>query len=172
VAGLAPAAPGYREILVRPLPDRSLTHATAVHLTPYGEASVCWRRQDGRLHLKAVVPAGTRATVHLPGSGQLPVTVAHGTHAWTLDDPCLASAPSEVVTVRDVLDEPGLWGRTVGVLTRHGLGQDAAQLARRLGPFLDLPAGRLPALLNKVIFEDGGADAAADLETLLGGTAD
>ncbi len=48
VAGLAPAAPGYREITVRPLPDRSLAHASARHLTPYGEASVSWRRVDGR----------------------------------------------------------------------------------------------------------------------------
>ncbi|MDX3672810.1 family 78 glycoside hydrolase catalytic domain [Streptomyces europaeiscabiei] len=171
VAGLAPAAPGYREILVRPLPHRSLTHATAVHLTPYGEASVGWRREDGRFHLKVVVPTGTRATVHLPGSGHPPVTVAHGTHTWTVDDPCPAPAPSEVVTVRDLMDEPGLWAHTVGALTRQGLNGDSAQLARQLGPFLDLPAGRLPTLLNRVLFEDGGADAAAALETLLSSTA-
>ncbi|MGW1028483.1 family 78 glycoside hydrolase catalytic domain [Streptomyces sp. NPDC002577] len=172
VAGLAPAAPGYRELCVRPLPDRSLTHAAAVHLTPYGEASVSWRRDDGRFHLTVVVPAGARASVHLPGSGQPPVTVAHGTHTWTTEDPCLASAASEVVTVRDLMDDPEVWGRTVGILTRHGLGGDSAQLARRLGPFLDIPVGRLPALLNKVLFENGGADAAAALETLLNGTAD
>ena len=172
VAGLAPAAPGYREIRVRPLPDRSLTHAAAVHLTPYGKASVCWRREDGRFHLKVVVPVGTRATVHLPGSGQPPLTVAHGTHAWTTDDPCPASAPSEVVTVRDLMDEPSLWGRTADVLTRHGLGDDSAQLARWLGPFLDLPVGRLPALLNRVPVEGGGADAAAELQTLLSRAAD
>jgi alpha-L-rhamnosidase len=171
VAGLAPAAPGYREILVRPLPDRALTHASARHLTPYGEASVCWRREDGRFHLEVAVPVGTRATVRLPGPGAPPVTVAHGTHAWTVDDPCLAPAPPEVVTVRDLMDEPGLWGRTAAVLARHGLGDDSAQLARRLGPFLDLPAGRLPALLNKVVFEDGGADATAELDALLSGTA-
>ncbi|GAB2992388.1 hypothetical protein GCM10023080_067870 [Streptomyces pseudoechinosporeus] len=46
------------------------------------------------------------------------------------------------------------------------------QPARRLAPFLDLPARRLPALLNKVLFEDGGVDAAAELEALLSGTAD
>ncbi|WP_330286851.1 family 78 glycoside hydrolase catalytic domain [Streptomyces sp. NBC_00576] len=171
VAGLAPAAPGYREIRVRPLPDGALTHAAAVHLTPYGEASVRWRREDGLFHLKVVVPAGARATVHLPGSAQPPVTVAHGTHTWTTDDVCPAPKPSEVVTVRDLMDDPRLWERTAGVLIRHGLGGDSAQVARRLAPFLDLPVGRLPGLLNRVLFEDGGADAAAALETLLNSTA-
>jgi alpha-L-rhamnosidase len=172
VAGLAPAAPGYREIRVRPLPHRSLTHATAVHLTPYGEVSVNWRREDGCFHLRVVVPAGARATVHLPGPGQPPVTVAHGTHTWTTDDPCPASARSEVVTVRDLIDDPRLWGRTAGVLARHGLGGDSAQLARRLAPFLDQPVRRLPSLLNRVLFEDGGAGAAADLDALLSTSTD
>src|SRR3954449_9961231 len=36
VAGLAPGAPGYRSIVVRPLPGGGLTHARARHLTPYG----------------------------------------------------------------------------------------------------------------------------------------
>jgi alpha-L-rhamnosidase len=172
VAGLAPAAPGYREIRVRPLPDRSLTHAAAVHLTPYGEASVCWRRDGGRFHLKVVVPPGARALVHLPGAERPTATVAHGTHTWTTEDPCLPSAASEAVTVRDLMDDPALWGRTVGVLVRHGLGGDSAQLARRLEPFLELPARDLPTLLNRVLLEDGGAGAAAALEALLSGPAD
>jgi alpha-L-rhamnosidase len=131
---------------------------------------VSWRRDGGRFLLKVTVPVGARATVHLPGPGQSPVTVWHGTHTWDAEDPCLTSTPSDVVTVRDLMDDPGLWGRTVGVLGLHGLGGDSAQLARRLAPFLDLPAHRLPALLNKVLFEDGGAGAAAGLEALLSGT--
>jgi alpha-L-rhamnosidase len=83
-----------------------------------------------------------------------------------------APAPSEVVTVRDLMDEPVLWGRTVAGPTRHGPSDDCAQLARRLAPFLDVPAGQLPALLNRVIFEGGGADAAAAAETLLNSTTD
>ncbi|WP_419994072.1 family 78 glycoside hydrolase catalytic domain [Streptomyces boninensis] len=87
VAGLAPAAPGYREITVRPLPDGALSHASARHLTPYGEASVAWRRADGRFALDVVVPVGARATVHLPG-GDAAVAVGHGRHSWTVTDPC------------------------------------------------------------------------------------
>jgi alpha-L-rhamnosidase len=42
VAGFAPGAPGYREIVVRPPVSTALTSASARHLTPYGEASVAW----------------------------------------------------------------------------------------------------------------------------------
>ncbi|MET7899385.1 alpha-L-rhamnosidase C-terminal domain-containing protein [Streptomyces mirabilis] len=80
VAGLAPAASGYRKLLVRPLPGRALTSASARHLTPYGEAAVSWQRSDGRFTLRAVMPVGSTATVHIPG--QEPVQVGHGTHAW------------------------------------------------------------------------------------------
>jgi alpha-L-rhamnosidase len=171
VAGLAPAAPGYREITVRPLPHRALTHASARHLTPYGEASVSWRRGEGRFHLEATVPVGSRATVHLLGDGRSPVTVAHGRHTWTTEDPCL-TAPAPVVTVRDLMDDPGLWGRAVGVMVRHGLGGDSAQLARQLKPYLDMPARGLPTLVDKVLSPAGGSGAAADLEVLLGSTAE
>ncbi|WP_239171130.1 alpha-L-rhamnosidase C-terminal domain-containing protein [Actinoplanes campanulatus] len=43
VAGLAPAAPGYRTIHVRPRPGGGLTSAGARHRTPYGLAAVEWR---------------------------------------------------------------------------------------------------------------------------------
>src|SRR6185295_5734005 len=40
IAGLAPGAPGYRRLIVRPRPPQALTMAAASHITPYGEASV------------------------------------------------------------------------------------------------------------------------------------
>ncbi|MFD3598744.1 family 78 glycoside hydrolase catalytic domain, partial [Streptomyces sp. NPDC058656] len=61
VAGLAPAAPGYREILVHPLPSAALTSASARHLTPYGEARVAWVREDGQFRLDVRVPVGVTA---------------------------------------------------------------------------------------------------------------
>ena len=93
VAGLAPAAPGYREIIVRPVPDPALTHASARHRTPYGWASVAWRRQDGQFTLNVEMPPGTRATVHLPGTG--PTVVRHGRHSWTVATP---ARPPEVLS--------------------------------------------------------------------------
>jgi alpha-L-rhamnosidase len=96
VAGLAPAAPGYRELLVRPVPGGDLTAASARHRTPYGMAAVSWERGGGRLTLRVEVPVGATATVHLPVRGEpapAPLRVGHGHHEWQVADP-LAGAPS------------------------------------------------------------------------------
>ena len=86
VAGLAPAAAGYRTLTIDPLPTEQLTRASARHLTPYGEASVRWERGDGRLRLDVRVPVGVAADVHLPGiAGTVPV--GHGDHRWEVADP-------------------------------------------------------------------------------------
>ena len=86
VAGLAPAEPGYRRLLVRPRPTGELTHAAATHLTPYGKAHVSWQRSAGHLRLDVHVPVGASAEVHVPGAEQ-PVTVGHGEHRWLVLDP-------------------------------------------------------------------------------------
>ena len=68
IGGLAPAAPGYRELRVEPRPGGGLHWARAAHLTPYGLAEVSWRRADGILTVDVTVPAGCTATVVLPDS--------------------------------------------------------------------------------------------------------
>ncbi|MEJ3749427.1 family 78 glycoside hydrolase catalytic domain [Actinomycetes bacterium KLBMP 9797] len=85
VAGLAPAAPGYRELMVEPLPDPALTSASARHRTPYGDASVAWKRADGVLRVRVEVPVGATATVRLPGSPD--AHVSHGTHTFEVPIP-------------------------------------------------------------------------------------
>ncbi|WP_020495993.1 family 78 glycoside hydrolase catalytic domain [Sciscionella marina] len=86
VAGLAPAEPGYRRMLVRPVPCARLTEAGARHETPYGAAAVSWRRDAGRFELEVRVPVGATASVHPPGGE--PAVVGHGTHHWSVPDPC------------------------------------------------------------------------------------
>lgn len=82
VAGLGPASPGYRRLRVAPRPLASLDHASARHLTPYGEAAVAWRREGGTIVVTATVPANTDAEVDLPG---LRTTVGPGTHEWRVE---------------------------------------------------------------------------------------
>lgn len=89
MCGLAPAAPGYRQLRIAPQPPRhGLTFAHAELDTPYGRAAAGWSIADGALTVTATVPAGTTATVLLP-SGYRAV-VESGTHRWTepfeLDD--------------------------------------------------------------------------------------
>ena len=143
VAGLAPAAPGYRELLVRPgrLPD--LTAASARHRTPYGDAEVSWQRSQGQLRLRVVVPVGATASVHVPGQSE-PVRVGHGTHTWQTADPAAVDGPlAAQATVRDVLDHEDTWRQVVAAAVETGVASDEAQAAARLQAYLDAPSSRL-----------------------------
>jgi alpha-L-rhamnosidase len=140
VAGLAPAAPGYRRILVRPLPTHRLTSASAKHLTPYGESEVAWQRAGGRLTLRVTVPVGATAEVYVPGTAEA-VSVRHGRHEWTIDDPAadhpgLAAEP----TVRQLMDHEPTWSRVVAAAAEAGVARDEAELAARLERHFDAPA--------------------------------
>ncbi|MFJ4623960.1 family 78 glycoside hydrolase catalytic domain [Streptomyces sp. NPDC088812] len=89
VAGLAPAAPGYRRLLVRPRPGGRLSHASAAHETPYGRAVVSWTREDGELRVSVTVPPNTTALVDLPGRAGETVEVGSGQHLFRT--PCPAA---------------------------------------------------------------------------------
>ncbi len=166
VAGLAPAAPGYRRISVRPLPGAALTHASARHLTPYGEASVSWRRADGSLRLDVVVPVGATATVEVPGGPT--VEVGPGRHEWTVADPYAPDRglPAEP-SIRDVLDHRPSWDRVVAAAVEADVVAGEAALADRLAPFLDAPATDLVDAATAGGFVPGAAELAARLTSLL-----
>ena len=79
IAGLAPAAPGYRRIRFAPRPGGGLTSASARQLTAYGEAAISWRIDGGRLHVEATVPVGAEAVLDLPGADD--ETLGAGIHS-------------------------------------------------------------------------------------------
>jgi alpha-L-rhamnosidase len=81
VAGLAPAAPGYREVVVRPLPTHRLTSASARYDSPYGPMSVEWS-SVGVFTLRVTLPPGVTGTAWLPGSST-GTPLAHGTTTLT-----------------------------------------------------------------------------------------
>lgn len=82
VAGIAPAAPGYRRLRIAPRPGGGLSRAEASLLTPYGEAAVRWFLDGDTFSLDAHVPPNTRAEVLLP-NGEA-TEVGAGTHHWTV----------------------------------------------------------------------------------------
>ncbi len=81
VAGLAPTAPGYQRMLVRPRPGGGLTSAGASLRTPHGDASIRWVRTGSELAADLLVPAGVSAVVDLPGAA--PTEVGAGWHRLT-----------------------------------------------------------------------------------------
>ncbi|MGX1267615.1 family 78 glycoside hydrolase catalytic domain [Streptomyces phaeoluteigriseus] len=80
VAGLAPAGPGYRRLLVRPRPGGGLTWARAAHETPYGRVETAWRVEGGTLLVELLVPPRVTALVDLPGAE--PVEAGAGRHSF------------------------------------------------------------------------------------------
>jgi alpha-L-rhamnosidase len=84
VAGLAPAEPGYRRILVEPLPLRSLQSASAEHRTAYGTTAVSWSRAGGEFRVRLDVPPNADALVRLPDGSEY--EVGAGRHEWAVPD--------------------------------------------------------------------------------------
>ncbi|KAA9089594.1 family 78 glycoside hydrolase catalytic domain [Microbacterium radiodurans] len=116
VAGLAPAAPGYRRLRIAPRPLRTLGSASTRHRTPYGEAAVSWRREGSEIVVSAVVPPNTRAEVDLPG---LSDEVGSGAHEWRFaDTPNAARAELDGIraSLADVIDDPRAYAALLDTL--------------------------------------------------------
>jgi len=88
VAGLAPAAPGWRRVRFAPRPGGGLTHASGRHLSPYGEISSEWRIDRGAFLLTVALPVGTSGSVSLPDGTT--VEVRHGRHEFRCELPTAA----------------------------------------------------------------------------------
>jgi len=91
VAGLAPAAPGYRRMRIAPLPGGGLTRVQAAHETPYGRAEVRWSRAGEAFELEVSIPAGTTAQVCLPDDAATTHEIASGSHRFS----CRFRAPED-----------------------------------------------------------------------------
>ncbi|WP_275980092.1 alpha-L-rhamnosidase [Couchioplanes caeruleus] len=74
VGGLAPATPGYQDLLIAPRPGGSLTTATTSLTTGYGQTRTQWTKSGPVLTLTVVVPPNTTATVQVPASSAAAVT--------------------------------------------------------------------------------------------------
>jgi alpha-L-rhamnosidase len=80
VGGIAPLAPGYREVLIAPQPGGGIDWARAGLDTRHGRIEVAWTADDdGRVDLTLRVPEGVTATVRLPKAAVL--TVGPGDHS-------------------------------------------------------------------------------------------
>lgn len=88
LAGIRPAAPGYRQIAIRPYVPTGLASVSAHRDTPYGRVAVDWRATKRTFRIDVTVPANTTATVTVPRSagqrvsttaGAAPTTIGAGT---------------------------------------------------------------------------------------------
>ncbi|WP_052282357.1 glycoside hydrolase family 78 protein [Kluyvera genomosp. 1] len=59
-------APGFKHVVISPLPGGGLNWMDASYESIYGEIAVNWKAVDGRIVLTCRIPANTTATINLP----------------------------------------------------------------------------------------------------------
>ena len=73
--------PGFKTIVMRPVPDRRLGHINAVLNTFYGEIKSSWKYKGDLWEWTFTIPEGCSARVILPGESE---ETAYGPGKWTL----------------------------------------------------------------------------------------
>lgn len=70
-AGIAsdPAAPGFKHIIMRPIPDKRLGHLTAEYNSSAGTIRSAWRYEGDKWIWVFTIPEGATASVTVPGEG-------------------------------------------------------------------------------------------------------
>jgi alpha-L-rhamnosidase len=71
-AGIAadPAAPGFKHILMRPIPDKRLGHLEAEYQSAAGLIKSAWKYDGDRCVWDFTIPEGATATVTMPGQSE------------------------------------------------------------------------------------------------------
>ncbi|MFJ2766971.1 alpha-L-rhamnosidase [Streptomyces sp. NPDC087300] len=91
IAGIAPAAPGFRKVRVRPRPGGGVTRAEARFDSVRGPISTRWRTGDDGFRLTLTLPAHTTAEVWIPADEA--ADVSHGSAEFLrMDDGCAVFA--------------------------------------------------------------------------------
>ncbi len=69
VAGIAadPAVPGFKHIIMKPVPDKRLGHVTAEYKSAAGVIKSAWKYDGDTWTWEFTIPEGATATVTLPG---------------------------------------------------------------------------------------------------------
>ena len=153
VAGLAPAAPGYRRLEIRPIPGGGLTRAGARHRTPYGMAASAWQIGNGVITVEVEIPANTSALVYLPGKQGPPLEIDSGRYRWTyafalpVETRPLLTLDS---TLGDLIDDAAAYERVMRIITEHN-----AEFAYRM-------EGKTSVTLRQAIRQNQHAAALAE----------
>ncbi|RPK54688.1 Bacterial alpha-L-rhamnosidase [Streptomyces sp. ADI96-02] len=88
IAGIAPAAPGFREITVRPRPGGGVTRARGRFQSQYGPITTEWTTERGGFRLVVGVPVNTTAEVWIPAAKAGDVRHGGGARHLRTEDGC------------------------------------------------------------------------------------
>jgi len=73
VAGIGPdpELPGFKHIIIRPLPGNEMNDVNASHESPYGTISSSWKIKEGKFILSVGIPVNTTAEVYVPSTASI-----------------------------------------------------------------------------------------------------
>ncbi len=78
-----PASPGFRNIIMKPVPDKRIGSLKAQYASAAGLIKSEWKYNGDRCIWKFTIPEGSTATVTLPVEGAKPQTFSAGSHTLT-----------------------------------------------------------------------------------------
>lgn len=78
LAGIGPAAPGFRRIMIKPNVVGDLKHVRASVMTVRGRVTVHWEKSDEIFEMKVIIPINTSAEINIPKVGWQEVDVSEG----------------------------------------------------------------------------------------------
>ncbi|TSJ36575.1 Bacterial alpha-L-rhamnosidase [Mucilaginibacter corticis] len=84
VAGIRKAAPGYKKVLIKPIPGGNLTWAKATYQISYGMISSEWHTKGNQTNYEISIPKGTTASIELPN--QKVKKVGPGHYQYTINN--------------------------------------------------------------------------------------
>ena len=65
---------GFQKIAIRPEPVGDVIRAEANYLSPYGNISTKWKKENGSFALHTEIPVNTTAVIYLPASEKSKIT--------------------------------------------------------------------------------------------------
>ena len=68
ILGINGGAPGYKHIVIRPVPGGGIEWAKGHYDSIRGRIAVDWKRVDGAFSLDVTIPPNTSASVYLPAT--------------------------------------------------------------------------------------------------------
>jgi len=93
LAGISPASPGYKQIIIKPHITGDLTSASALIKTVRGMVSSSWKQTGDSLTLEVSLPANSQAKVSIPKIGMEDVTVKESEKIIFQDGSYIGGAP-------------------------------------------------------------------------------
>jgi alpha-L-rhamnosidase len=83
LAGIRPAAPGFKEILIQPTVVGDLTWVKAHFDSPYGRIVSDWKIEGDRFTMNVTIPTNTTATIVEPGKNGMKHKVGSGHYQFS-----------------------------------------------------------------------------------------